>query len=428
MISSKGTIIDTKVFVRQYQYLMAFEKPIAYAALILAGTACAVAFQKFGIEKRQAPAVRNPQVVQARVQPSVQIIDFTGRFVVDPKGIQRIGPILPGQMKQVKVKPGDRITKGQTLAILVPQPAAKTVEPAVNSKAEKLHAERLSSALGDALQGHEQALKKAEAKFLRVQAESKEQIRNAQSQLDRVLNSLPQEKLTEAQSKVAGAKSARDKAKTIADRDKRGYEQGWIARNQSKASTIAYEISEKALSDAQGELEDAQRGPSKREILDANQNYQRIKEQVESRLQEAQTEFDQARSSGLAYQDSSPLNSMPFYESNFKGTGGRIMSRSDLKSVFDGQVLSVPDSNGHNEFAILMPQATWEFVGQISLEQSYNLRIGTVVNLPGKVQGYVCKMELIKPESHTVMVHIKSELPLGFDAIGRARIYVQSSQ
>lgn len=326
------------------------------------------------------PTVRIVQQPE-EVKPIVRMIPLSGEFVADPASLVVVGDTST-RIKKALVKVGQSVEKGQPLAIVSLGAVPRFEAPRFDARSESSHARQLSDALGSALNDHEKALEAAKRALEVAQSEHGAAIKRAQEEFDSARQAPPAQ-LAAARNAYEDARAARDKAKTLADRDAKALEEGWVSRNQATASRNAYDSAESAFRAVEEKLQQLDKGVSESEVRAAKDKLAKAKTEADVKLKEATENLERVQSGGLAFGNSSRI-AMPTFRFPTPGAvKGRIGKPVELKSPFKGTVLRA-DEHG---FQLLVDGGKCEFVALVSGEHVHELRQGMVVRLPNDNRG-----------------------------------------
>ena len=337
----------------------------------------------------------------------IDTVSFQGTYVASQTDQVTLRPGDSGRVRRILVKVGDRVLKGQTLAVLELGTNIRESEPRFNAKSESAHAEQLSDALGAALTSHEEALKTAQKVYASAKAEHDAKVAQAQQELDRALNGAPREQFQRAQQAVDDAKTARDKAKTLSDHDQHAYEEGWISRNQATASRIAYEKAESVLQSAESKLAELKKGPNDDQIRAAKDDYSRTKTQEDTKLQAIAEKLAEVQNGGLAFGSGDRI-AMPALSAPIDPKlAGKISGSTALRAPFDGTVTNLSEQGKPLTIVLVKEGAAIEFVGNLAQTQADKLCAGMAVRLPGGEMGSIKSLDSkASNESKQIDVHI----------------------
>jgi len=112
---------------------------VALAALIACGRAAQVDVKA---ASNSQPANRTVRYVKIEQQLVTDTLDLTGKVQPDPTKVVRIFPPASGRVVSIGVKPGDRVERGQTLAVLTSSDVAGARSDFTKAKIEAERAKR----------------------------------------------------------------------------------------------------------------------------------------------------------------------------------------------------------------------------------------------------------------------------------------------
>lgn len=336
---------------------------------------------------RSAPEAPRKPIVPAQVPvvPSrgITTISLNGEFAPDASKTVLVGDGST-RIKKALVKVGQQVEKGQVLAVVFTSTAPRFEAPRFDARAESSHARQLSDSLGQALADHEGALATATQAFEAATKEHDATIKKAQAELDDA-RLAPPAQLGAAREAYENARSTRDKAKTLADRDTRALEEGWVSRNQATASKAAYDVAESAFRDAEEKYQRLNQGASEAEVRAARERFTKVKSEADNKLQVVKTNLERVQSGGLAFGASNRIE-MPTFRFPVSGAiKGRIGKPVEMKSPVKGTILRA-DEHG---FQILAEGGSVELVANVPGDTAAALRAGMIVRLPNDSHGFV---------------------------------------
>lgn len=372
-------------------------------------------------EKEAEPAKVQAALVTVTSGGLDSRIEVTGTLKLLPEGRAKLAPQIAGRLISLSVKPGDRVTSGQVLAVVEHRDLTSDVDKAQAGIAE---AQRETEALRSELRAQEAAQKNgvqmanaalaaAKARLDRVKAGArKEEIARAQANLEGVQQDLarlkagarPQE-LAQARAVVVDAAAEVDARQKDADRKVTLFEHGIVAGKdrdravadlaQAKAKLQSAKEAEALLKEgprpeeirsaeaklraAQADLDLAQAGSRPEEIQEA----QAAVREAEAKLEDAQSAAKQLVASRARIQASERRQDV--------ARAGLITAttqqgRSYVRAPFAGTVVDVTASSGEQVSAttpildVVNPNALRAML-EVPSKYQPSLQVGTPIRL-----------------------------------------------
>lgn len=351
---------------------------------------------------RHLPAGRASKAHRLPQPPTYESVSIKGSARPTADSLVAIHPPHGWTILSSTARAGTPVKAGQAVAMARNLGRAT---PVTSGLSDKAFADQLSQQLGSALRSHTEQLAKAKKDLETALLERERALSPIQSELKESMTKHESESIGE----LARARTARDKAAKLAERNAHALEEGWISRNEAAASKVALEAAEAELA----RVESQAKGPSEhKDVQSLRSKLAATKSEHDSRVARAQSEVDRFEQSGLNYSGS------PTYLNGRPPVTGRIARTVALRSPVDGFIMESP--SGKPGVHIVKNGAKWELVANVPEPTAKKLAVAMIARTRSGAECQVVSIGPLDPKSQTRQVVVSGP----FDSKGTKSVTV----
>ena len=362
-----------------------------------------------------------------------ELLPVDGVFTTAEGDVAKLAPTQAGKLASVLVKEGDTVQAGQLLAsidrgVLSAQQSGAQAGATAASIQAKQSEINVQSAKAD----YESGLNTAHLALETAIAQRKNDVEQAQTDLDRLRAGARPLEISQAEQAVHQAQVSRDKASAEYTRNKKLFAEGFVSGQDLDASKAAFELAESSLTQSKQQLALLKEGARKEEIKAAQQRLSSAKELGDKRVQQAYGDLDRAKNGRLTVQaKQSELSSTRTLASQ-KAADAMAASQSskngEIRAPFSGiisrRILNKGDSADSTSpvFELVRSGARADFVGTISPRDAQRISKGmsaTVKDNDGAV-GRVMAVGIPDSQTGQVAIRISFDRAHGTPTMGSA--------
>jgi HlyD family secretion protein len=223
-----------------------------------------------------APVAEGPRTARVTRGNLVASVSATG--VLQPYAQVEVRSRATGTVVEMRVQEGDRVRRGQLLAVIDDRDARAAYETAQGS---------LSAALARLEQARGQLTSTGAQNAVRV-SQAEGAVATSRARLTQLLAGSRSEQIDQGKEALRQAELAADLARQNLDRTRNLFNDGLVARSSLDAAQNAYDVAQAQLRAAQARLRELQTGTRPEEIAIAR-----------AQVREAETALEQARAARL---------------------------------------------------------------------------------------------------------------------------------
>ena len=352
--------------------------------------------------KAAAPADEDASPENVKVETAVataknirETLAVDGQFVVAEGASAKLAPVAVGKLQNVLVKEGDRVHKGQVLAVLDMRVQLNQAKSALSAHQVALAQAKQSEATLRAAQADQaNQVQIARAGLASAIAERDSDVRQAELDVQRLRAGARPEELAQANQAVIQARISLDRAKADRDRDAKLSKEGYVSGQQADASEASFQLAESALRQAQAQLTLVRKGARAEDRLAAEDKLKSAKVLGDQKVAQARLALKQAEDLSLTVEakradaESAGLNAAQkdadAQAALATGATGEI--RAPYDGVISRRLLSPGDSADPSNPVLEIAAKGYavDFVGQLSTSDAEKVASGMSVEFGDK--------------------------------------------
>jgi len=403
------------------------------AALLLAGCG------KGGGEEAKSDASPNQvtvEMVTAVVRPMETTLMAQGTLAPGAGASARVAAVVPGRLVSVRVREGDRVIVGQTLATLENRPQqAQTSSAAAALTASEAQAQQAELAARAAATDQANAVHLARLALDAARLDRDNTIAQARTALDAAETDLrktragarPQE-IAQAEQTVNQDKATRDRAETELERVRLLYEKGIDSKRQLDDAQTALAVADAALESARQQADLVRAGARAEDLRAAELRVRQAREALaqaqtsgDAKVRQAQAALRQAEQSALQVaakqQEARAMRETAAQKradlAAAQATAGYAELRAPLSGIVTRRALNPGDmADPATPVLEITNVRSLDLLASLPAEDGMAVRVGmpvhvTTTDLPGRTfAGRVLSVGQIDPQTNLLTVRI----------------------
>jgi RND family efflux transporter MFP subunit len=388
------------------------------------------------------------EVARAAVQPVEATVSATGTLAAGQGATARVGAVAAGRLVEVRVREGDRVTAGETLALVDSRPQeaqARSAAAGLTAAAAQARQADLAAraAATDQRNGVRQArLALAAARFDRDNSvrQARIALRTAETDLRKLRAGARPQEIAQAEQQVNQDRATRDRAATEVERMQYLVGQGIAAQRQLDDAQTALAVADAALAGAQQQASLIRAGTRAEDRQAAELRVDQALEALDQARRGGQAKVDQAQAAlQLAEQGSLQVaakqqEARAMHEaarqkqedlSAARTVAGYAALRSPLTGIVTRRALNPGDmADPANPVVEVTDTRTLNLLANLPAEEGAKARQGmavrvTAADLPGRgFAGRVVSVGQVDPQTNLLAVRISIANPTGRLKIG----------